>query len=79
MKLEARRYCPVPGCRYTVCEALGANRCFPHSPGNAWLKRWRVDAHNGIPAPMHRAAIIGREIERLPAELRATIPFPGRG
>lgn len=38
--------CPVPGCALKICLALNSDKCFPHTPGNEHVKRWKIDARN---------------------------------
>lgn len=35
--------CSVPGCAAKTCLALDSNECFAHTPGNAWVKRRRIE------------------------------------
>lgn len=38
--------CPVPGCPNKICLSLNSDRCFPHTPGNEHVKRWKIEARN---------------------------------
>lgn len=46
--------CPVPGCTNKVCLALNSAKCFPHTPGSRHVKRWKIEARNGVEAPVRR-------------------------
>ncbi len=38
--------CPVEGCTNKICPSLNSDKCFPHTPGNEHVKRWKIDARN---------------------------------
>lgn len=41
--------CPVPGCTNKICLALNSDKCFPHTPGNHHIKRWKIALRNDLP------------------------------
>jgi hypothetical protein len=43
--------CPVRGCQFKICLALNSDKCFHHTPGNKHVKRWKINALNGVPEP----------------------------
>lgn len=43
--------CPVEGCPNKICLSLNSDRCFPHTPGNQHVKRWKIEARNAVGCP----------------------------
>jgi len=44
MDLDDWPDCPVEGCDNKICIGLDSSLCFPHTPGNKWIKWWKIDA-----------------------------------
>ena len=39
--------CVVQGCPNKTCLVLDSPYCFPHTPGNKWVKHMKIDAKRG--------------------------------
>lgn len=36
--------CAIEGCPNKTCLVLNSPYCFPHTPGNKWVKHMKIDA-----------------------------------
>ncbi len=48
MEMDDWPDCPVDGCQNKICLSLNSEFCFPHTDGNQHVKRWKIQARNGV-------------------------------